>query len=97
MTEQTSARAIRLLALREKLAEQEHIKWADWQRYFHGKCLRREDGALVVPAGYVAALERLIATPYDELPREQQRADRDEVDRYWPLIMAELAKQEGER
>jgi len=94
MSEQSSARVVRLLALRDQLAESEHERWAGWQRYFHDKCLRREDGALVVPAGYVAALERLIATPYADLTPLLQRADMDEVDRYWPLIADELNRGE---
>jgi hypothetical protein len=72
--------------LYEKLAEIEHQRWSDWQLYFHSKCQRNEDGSLTVPAGYVAALERLANTPYAELEEAQQDNDRREVDRYWPLI-----------
>lgn len=95
MSEASSARIIRLLALREKLAEKEHERWADWQRYFHSKCTRNADGSLTVPAGYVAALERQITTPFTALSAEEQRADRDEVDRYWPLVVAEIRRGAG--
>lgn len=92
MSEESSARAIRLLALRDKLAEREHQRWADWQGYFFSKCTRNPDGSLTVPAGYVTALERQIATPYADLSVDEQRADLREVDRYWPLIVAELRR-----
>lgn len=72
--------------LKEKLAEIEHTRWSDWQRYFHSKCQRNADGSLTVPAGYVAALERLIETPYADLTEEQKDNDRNEVDRYWELV-----------
>lgn len=78
--------------LREKLAAIEHERWADWQRYFHSKCDRDPDGSLAVPPGYVAALERLIETPYADLAEDQKDNDRREVDRYWPLI-EELERQ----
>jgi hypothetical protein len=66
-------------ALLEHLAAIEHERWAGWQRHFHAKCQRNEDGSLTVPAGYVAALERLIETPYADLGEEQKENDRVEV------------------
>lgn len=72
--------------LLEQLAAIEHDQWADWQRYFHGQCISNPDGSLTVPASYVAALNRLIGTPYAELPEEQKQYDRDEVMRYLPLV-----------
>lgn len=72
----------------EKLAEIEHTRWAEWQAYLHGKCTRNPDGSLTIPAGYVAALERQIATPYADLSEREKQGDRDEVERYRPLIEA---------
>lgn len=74
----------------EELAAIEHERWADWQGYFHSKCSRNDDGDLVIPAGYVAALERLLATPYAELTEDQKENDRREVRRYWHLIEDKL-------
>lgn len=74
--------------LLEQLAAIEHERWADWQGYFHSKLTRNENGDLVIPAGYVTALETLIATPYAELSEEQKENDRREVRRYWHLIAA---------
>lgn len=63
----------------ERLASIEHARWASWQRHLHSKCVRRYDGALVIPAGYVEALERQIATPYEQLTEAEKEADRKEA------------------
>jgi hypothetical protein len=74
-------------ALIERLAEKEHERWADWMAYFFTKCIENaEDGSLIVPGGYVAALRILIGASYAELSRDQQEKDIREVARYWPLI-----------
>jgi hypothetical protein len=70
----------------EQLAAIEHQRWADWQGYFFSKLQRTEAGDLIVPAGYVAALQKLIDTPYAELSEEQKENDRREVRRYLHLI-----------
>jgi hypothetical protein len=36
--------------------------------------------------------ERLIATPYADLPEHSKQADRDQVARYWPLLVAMVAQ-----
>lgn len=74
--------------LRERLAAIEHERWSDWQSYLHSKCTTLEDGSLVIPAGYVAALEAQIDTDYADLSEAQKDNDRQEVDRYWHLIEA---------
>jgi hypothetical protein len=77
--------------LRERLAAIEHERWADWQRYLHSKAtdLIGSGGALVIPADLVERWERQIATPYADLSEAEKDADREQVDRYWPLV-AEL-------
>ena len=70
----------------EQLAAIEHERWADWMRYFLGKCEPYSDDSLHIPAGYVAALQRLIDTPYAELSEEQKENDRREVRRYLHLV-----------
>lgn len=70
----------------EKLAEIEHARWADWQRWVHDRCVANEDGSLTIPAGNVARWERQIATPYADLSEPEKQSDRDQVARYLPLV-----------
>jgi hypothetical protein len=78
--------------LREKLAAIEHERWADWQRYMHSLCIEIP-GQLgrVIPRQSWYSWERQIATPYHELSLTEKASDMEQVDRYWPLIEAELA------
>ena len=73
-------------ALVDRLAAIEHERWSHWQRYMHGKATRQEDGALLIPAGLVARWEQQIATAYADLSAEEQESDREQVERYLPLI-----------
>ncbi len=70
----------------EHLAEIEHTRWADWQRYLHGLCVTNPDGSLTIPVDRVRWWERQIATPYADLSEQEKDSDREQVDRYWPLI-----------
>lgn len=75
----------------ERLAAIEHERWAHWQRYVHGQCERREDGALVVPAELARRWENQIETPYSELSKQEQESDREQVRKYLPTIVDVLA------
>jgi hypothetical protein len=65
----------------ERLAAIEHQRWADWQGYLHAKLM-----------GYTMATddynrwEKQIITSYDDLSEREKQSDRDEVERYLPLI-----------
>lgn len=72
--------------LYEKLAAIEHERWSDWQRYVHSLCTRQDDGSLVIPAELVAQWERQIKTDYADLSEAEKDSDREQVDRYWPLV-----------
>lgn len=75
--------------LREQLAAIEHERWADWQKYVHGKGKARVvDGEAVwcLPMSSVRHWNRQIATPYAELSEREKQSDREQVDRYWHLI-----------
>jgi hypothetical protein len=74
------------IQLREQLAAIEHQRWADWQSYLHSCCRRNDDGSLTIPAELVNRWDRQIATPYADLPEQSKDSDREQVDRYWPLI-----------
>jgi len=72
--------------LKEKLADIEHQRWSDWQRYLHSLCVKNEDGSLTIPIKSVKHWERQINTSYKDLTEKEKDSDREQVDRYWPLI-----------
>ena len=80
----------------EQLADIEHQRWSDWQRYVHEDVCEEEgildSGNLVIPPDKVAHWNRLIATPYADLPEHSKQSDRDQVARYWPLIVEFVAE-----
>lgn len=79
--------ASKIEQLKEQLAAIEHIRWADWQKWMHGVCEQTEPaGGLFIPAALVERWNRQIATPYAELSEQEKASDREQVDRYWPLI-----------
>ena len=74
----------------EKLASIEHERWADWQRYCLDK-LRdflptkdEEDGRLAI---LLEVWNFQIKTPYKDLVEEDKDKDREQVMRYWHLII----------
>lgn len=80
-------------AVIEQLADIEHQRWADWQRWVH-ECGTKAyvprvglEGILALPNDRVAAWERQIATPYADLSEREKASDREQVMRYWPLIV----------
>ncbi len=74
----------------EQLAAIEHERWSHWQRFVHSKGQRLPDGALVIPAELVARWERQMAASFAELPEAERQSDREQVQRYLPLIKAGL-------
>ena len=79
-------------ALVDRLAAIEHERWAHWQRYMHGKATRHADGTLLIPADLVVRWERQMETPYAELPADEQDSDREQVERYLPIIEEAFAR-----
>lgn len=73
-------------ALVDRLAAIEHERWSHWQRYMHGKASRQPDGTLVIPADLAARWEKQIDTPYANLSPKEQESDREQVERYLPII-----------
>lgn len=88
--------------LKEKLAEIEHQRWADWQKYVHSICKTVEfpkvpdlcEGDLIIPKALVEQWKRQIDTSYKNLTEEEKNSDRREVDKYFPLIL-DLLKEFG--
>ena len=78
---------IKLFKLKELLAALEHERWADWQKYCHN-IIR---GTIATGGSLEEVLsrwDRQIVTPYMALTEEEKQSDREQVDRYWPLIQA---------
>jgi len=75
------------IELMEKLADIEHQRWADWQKYFHSKCVRLSNfSSMIIPEEVWNRAERQINTDYKDLSEEEKDSDRHQVMRYWNLI-----------
>lgn len=77
--------------LREKLAEIEHERWADWQKWCH-KILRENSPSSKLEA-VLERWDKQIAKSYKDLSESEKQSDRDQVGRYWPLIIEYSAAQ----
>lgn len=73
--------------LREKLAAIEHERWADWQKWVH-KVLREANPSPEI-GDILERWDRQIETPYEKLSEKEKDSDREQVDRYWQLIIAD--------
>ena len=69
----------------EKLADIEHERWGDWQEYMHSKGTPTYNGVLFAKED-IEHWERQIRTPYAKLSEKEKDSDREQVDRYWPLL-----------
>lgn len=74
--------------LTDRLASIEHERWSHWQRYVHSRCTRLPDGSLLIPSDLVLQWERQIETPFERLSDEEKESDREQVQRYLPIIKA---------
>ena len=81
--------------LREKLAAIEHARWSDWQQYLHNKCSDNDGGGKIIPLELYLQWKRQIDTDYLFLSEKEKDSDREQVDRYWPLIVKLLADQKA--
>lgn len=70
--------------IREQLAEIEHQRWADWQTWCHK--ILRENCPSPELEKVLERWDRQIATPYKDLTETEKDSDREQVDRYLPLI-----------
>lgn len=76
----------------EALADIEHQRWSDWQEYLHEGCWHDDYGNAVIDAEKYNHWQRLIATPYADLPEHSKQSDREQVMRYWPLLVEFVAE-----
>ena len=90
MTQEQIEKALRGCV--EELASQEHARWSHWQKYLHGKGERQEDGSLLLSADLVHRWEKQACTEYANLSPEEQESDREQVRKYLPILVRNLAK-----
>jgi len=75
-----------LSSLEETLAKVEHERWSHWQRYLHAKCVTNSDGSLTIPSNFAAKWSRQARTSYADLSESEKQSDREQVQRYLPII-----------
>lgn len=79
----------------ETLAGIEHQRWADWQKYLHSTAgpdpTHSGQGALLLMPELVKGWERQILTPYAQLSEAEKESDREQVMRYWPVLVEFVA------
>lgn len=63
----------------EELSDNEHSRWANWQKYVHSKCIKNKDGSLTIPKEYVDHWNYEINTEYKDLPENIKESDRKEA------------------
>jgi len=74
----------------EELASVEHERWSHWQRYLHEQCIPSADGSLTIPADLVRHWATQMNMPYNQLSEKEKDSDREQVQRYLPIIAAAL-------
>ena len=67
----------------EKLAAVQHDIWAHWQGYVHNQKLSK---ALSITREDFDHWQHQIETPYAELSEKEKDSDREQVEKFWPLI-----------
>ena len=75
-----------LASLIDTLAAIEHERWSHWQKYLHSKCVANPDGTLTVPQSFAEKWAKQASTSYSDLSADEQKSDREQVQRYLPVI-----------
>jgi hypothetical protein len=86
--------ALRANHLIEKLAAVEHERWSHWQRHLHEQCTPGADGSLTIPPHLVRQWTAQMNASYTQLTEQEKQSDREQVDRYLPVIVAALEANE---
>ena len=71
--------------LKEKLAAIEHQRWSDWQKWCNAVIREHIDSPKATEAR-LKLWDEQIATPYKDLKEYEKDSDREQVERYWPLV-----------
>ena len=78
--------------MRERLASDEHERWARWMRYQleQGEYVNDKDEVCwLMPSDKLKRWTRQMNTPYDELSENEKNSDREEADRILALLNTE--------
>lgn len=85
--------------IREVMANQEHIRWAKWQKYLHSKLQYEERNFgshkvayYLLDAGLYEHWSRQIDTDYSELSEKEKDSDREQVEPYLSIIEERVDK-----
>ena len=81
---------LRSPGLLEQLASVEHERWSLWQRHVHKQCVPGADGSLTIPADLVRRWTGQMDTEYAQLSENDKDRDREQVQRYLPVIASAL-------
>jgi hypothetical protein len=81
----------------EALADQEHARWSNWQRYLHSSCEKQTNGSLVIPAELVERWERQLNTDYKDLSELEKESARKEAINTFNLIGEIQMEKESKR
>jgi len=65
--------------LKERLAEAEHLRWSNWQKYVFGLCTPGLDGTAVIPRWAVTGWSTQMNTAYVDLDESAKDSDRREA------------------
>ena len=79
-----------MVDLTELAADLSHKQWIGWMKHLFSKGTKRNDGAIVLPPGWVKRWERQMATPYEDLCERDKEVDRAEGQKYVDLVMREM-------
>jgi hypothetical protein len=74
----------------EELAAIEHERWSHWQVYMHSKCRKEPDGSLIIPVELAERWEKQANTHYSDLTEREKGSDREQINRYLPVIVNAL-------
>lgn len=97
MSRNKEPRSVRTRDLIEQFAAIEHERWAHWQRYLHEQCTPGHDGSLTIPADLVRKWTAQMNTAYADLTDAEKDSDREQVERYLPLIKQALDSEQAEQ
>lgn len=84
--------------LREKLADIEHQRWSDWMEFvIDSSIISGDDNIGIRTIGVETKRfdrwKEQMETDYDDLTEKEKDSDREQVDRYFPLLKEFLSSQ----